>query len=161
MSKKSIIIISVILVLIIISIGIYFIILKKDGDKHIINNNEIKEDTEEDSEITNIKIIINNVTYMATLEQNDTVKELLKILPLEINMNDLNNNEKYYYLDTTFKTSSYNPQIIEKGDIMLHGDNCLVIFYKTFKTTYHYTKIGHINNMPNLNNDSITVKIEK
>ena len=44
---------------------------------------------------------------------------------------------------------------------MLFSDNCLVIFYKSFDTSYSYTKIGHIDNLPNLGNGSITVIYEK
>ena len=33
---------------------------------------------------------------------------------------------------------------------MLYGNNCLVIFYESFSTTYSYTKIGHIENIDNL-----------
>jgi hypothetical protein len=29
---------------------------------------------------------------------------------------------------------------------MLYGDNCVVVFYETFTTTYQYTPIGHITN---------------
>ena len=43
---------------------------------------------------------------------------------------------------------------------MLYGDNCLVIFYKSFDTSYSYTKIGHINNLPDLGNDNVLVKFE-
>ena len=44
---------------------------------------------------------------------------------------------------------------------MLYGNNCLVIFYKSFDTLYSYTKIGHIDYLENLENGSITVKLEK
>ena len=44
---------------------------------------------------------------------------------------------------------------------MLFGNNCLVIFYESFDTTYSYTKIGHIDNLDNLENGNIKVKFEK
>jgi hypothetical protein len=44
---------------------------------------------------------------------------------------------------------------------MLYGNNCLVIFYKSFYTSYSYTRIGHINNLPDLGTESISIKIEK
>jgi len=44
---------------------------------------------------------------------------------------------------------------------MLFGDNCLVIFYKSFDTSYSYLKIGHINNLPDLGSGNTTVRLEK
>ena len=44
---------------------------------------------------------------------------------------------------------------------MLYGNNCLVILYKSFDTSYSYTRIGHIDDLPNLGNGNITVKFEK
>ncbi|MBR6948703.1 MAG: hypothetical protein IKH54_00780 [Bacilli bacterium] len=37
----------------------------------------------------------------------------------------------------------------------------LIIFYKSFDTSYSYTKIGHINNLPDLGNENISIRIEK
>ena len=108
-----------------------------------------------------MNITINNEVYQIELEDNETTKSFLNILPKELNMNELNGNEKYAYLDNTLPTNSYNPKHINKGDIMLYGNNCLVIFYKSFDTSYSYTKIGHINNLPDLDNNNILVKIEK
>ncbi len=113
------------------------------------------------SEVNNsMKVIINNHEYNVNLEDNQTTKELLNKLPLKLNMNELNNNEKYYYLDFTLPTLPSNPKTIYAGDIMLYQDNCLVIFYKTFDTSYSYTKIGHIDNLEELNGNNITVEFK-
>ena len=65
-------------------------------------------------------------------------------------MNELNGNEKYYYLDQKLPTNSQAVGYITAGDVMLYGNNCLVIFYESFSTSYSYTKIGHIENAENL-----------
>ena len=95
------------------------------------------------------------------MEDNETVKEFLKLLPQEFNMEELNGNEKYIYMNYSLPTNSTNPKHITTGDIMLYGNNCLVIFYKSFDTNYSYTKIGHIDNISDLGNGNITVKFEK
>ena len=100
---------------------------------------------------------INNKTYEIKLENNSTVSALIKELPLEVSMNDLNNNEKYVDLDSSLPTNTYSPKHIEAGDVMLFGNNCLVIFYESFDTSYSYTKIGHIDNLPNLGGGSISM----
>lgn len=108
-----------------------------------------------------MKLIINGKQYTANLESNETVERFINMLPLELNMSELNGNEKYIYLNENLPVNQYNPKKIKVGDIMLYGSNCLVIFYKSFNTSYSYTKIGHIDNLPDLGSDSIYVKIEK
>ena len=110
--------------------------------------------------MSSIKVIINNKTYILKLESNSTVEEFTNLLPQSFNMNELNGNEKYVYMDNSLTTNKYYPKHIEKGDVMLYGDNCLVIFYKSFNTSYSYTKIGHIDNLVSLGNGSVTVKFE-
>ena len=113
------------------------------------------------NEVSTMKAIINNKEYVINLESNETVNSLIKLLPIEITMNELNGNEKYIYLDNTLPTNSYNPNRINAGDVMLYGNNCLVIFYKSFDTSYSYTKIGHIDNLEDLGTGNIKVKLEK
>ena len=110
--------------------------------------------------IKSVKATINGKEYVINLEDNETANSFANLLPQELNMSELNGNEKYIYLDTTLPTNSSNPKRINAGDVMLYGNNCLVIFYKSFDTSYSYTKIGHIDNLPNLGNNSITVKFE-
>lgn len=100
----------------------------------------------------NIIITIKNKKYEAILYDNSTTKELIKKFPITITMSDLNGNEKYYNFSKSFSTSSENVANINKGDIMLFGDNCLVIFYKSFSTRYKYTKLGYIKNTEDLEN---------
>ena len=100
----------------------------------------------------NIIITIKNKKYEAILYDNSTTKELIKKFPITITMSDLNGNEKYYNFSKSFSTSSENVANINKGDIMLFGDNCLVIFYKSFSTRYRYTKLGYIKNLEDLEN---------
>jgi len=107
-----------------------------------------------------MKVIINNHEYNVNLENNQTTKELLNKLPLKLNMNELNGNEKYYYLDFNLPTLPSNPKTIYAGDIMLYQNNCIVLFYKTFDTSYSYTKIGQIDNLEELNGDNITVEFK-
>ena len=127
------------------------------------NNSKTNNDKSKESDIkmSNIKVTINDKTYKLNLENNNTVEEFINLLPQEYNMNDLNNNEKYVNMDNTLPTNSYNPKHIEKGDVMLFGNNCLVIFYESFDTSYSYTKIGHIDNLNDLGNGSIIAKFEK
>lgn len=122
------------------------------------NNYELNNSNEV---IKPVKAIINGKEYKIDLEDNETANSFVGLLPQELNMRELNGNEKYIYLDTTLPTNSSNQKRINVGDVMLYGDNCLVIFYKSFDTSYSYTKIGHIDNLPNLGNDSISVKFEK
>lgn len=110
--------------------------------------------------IKDIRVTIDGKNYSARLDTNDTAQSFARLLPQEFNMNELNGNEKYVYLDNTLPTDSYNPKHIEAGDIMLYNNNCLVIFYKSFDTSYSYTKIGHIDNLDNLENNSVNVKFE-
>lgn len=120
------------------------------------NNKKITEKVSD-----TVKVFINDKEYKLNLYDNETSSSLVKLFPLEVTMKTLNENEVYVYLDEKFPTNSSNPKTINAGDVMLYGDNCLVIFYKTFNTSYSYTKIGHIDNLPIINEDTVRVRIEK
>ncbi len=138
--------------------------LKEVLDKKILTIEDVinqgLEVIEEEIEVKDrMNLIIDDITYNVSLEDNETTKELLKMLPLNIEMQDLNNNEKYYYLDKSLPTDSSVPSYINKGDLYLYGDDCLVLFYQDFNTIYKYTKIGHIDNLKDLNEGNIKVEI--
>lgn len=108
-----------------------------------------------------VKVLIDKKGYTINLEDNETAKEFVSMLPLELNMNELNGNEKYVYLDRKLPVNPSNINKINAGDVMIYGNDCLVIFYKSFTSSYSYTKIGHIDNLPDLGNDNVSVRFEK
>ena len=126
-------------------------------------NIKMEEVKEEDlsEEVHMVKVIINDKEYEIILEDSKTTRSFVSKLPGEFNMSDLNGNEKYVYLDYELPTATYSPGKINKGDVMLYGDDCLVIFYESFDTSYSYTRIGHIDNLPDLGHDNIKIRIEK
>ena len=99
---------------------------------------------------TQMTIKIGSKTFEATLFDNATAMAFKEILPLTINMTELNGNEKFFGLKQNLPVNSANPGTIQNGDLMIYGSNTLVLFYKTFSTSYSYTKLGHINDTTGL-----------
>ena len=131
-------------------------------NNEIASNLENKNEGGEESMRLNIKVGDKNFT--ATLESNNTTKSLLEKLPLTISMSELHGNEKYYYFNESLPTNSERIGNINTGDLMLYGSDCLVLFYKSFSTSYSYTRLGHIDNPQGLadavENGNITVTFE-
>ena len=117
-----------------------------DGDNNVNDSGQIENNDEEYS----MKIIIGNEQFSATLYDTETAKAFKKLLPLTLDMSELNGNEKYNYLSTSLPTKTERVGNINAGDIMLYGDSCIVLFYKSFSTPYSYTKIGKIDDVTGL-----------
>lgn len=112
-----------------------------------------------------IKISVDKKIFNVTLENNETAREFIKRLPLEIKMVELNGNEKYFMFEKDFPTADEKIGEIHAGDLMIYNSNCLVLFYKNFPTIYTYTRLGKIDNTEVLSEivgrGNITVKFEK
>ena len=107
-------------------------------------NVETAEDSNTPTMNEQIRIIIGNASFTATLEDNATTKAFKASLPITVNMTEQAGNEKFYYLPTALPTSTVTPGTIFAGDLMLWGNSCLVLFYETFSSPYSYTRIGKI-----------------
>ena len=106
--------------------------------------------TEEESTVLKMEIAVGDKTFPATLYDNAAARALLELLPMTLEMSELNGNEKYYYLDNSLPTDPGRPSGIHTGDIMLYGDSCLVMFYKSFSTSYSYTLLGRMDDLDGL-----------
>lgn len=102
--------------------------------------------------------------YSVALNDNNTTKALQELLPMTIKMSEFNGNEKYYHFSNSLPSRPEHIWQIKSGDVMLFGDDCLVVFYKDFKTVYSYTRIGHIENAADLEQilgrSSVTITFE-
>lgn len=95
---------------------------------------------------SSITIQINGRNFAAKLEDNPSARVFAKMLPLEVEMTELNDNEKYFYTDKNLPSNATNVKQIHSGDLMLFGSNCVVLFYKDFSTNYSYTRLGKVDN---------------
>lgn len=101
-------------------------------------------------EIKQTEVVINQEVLTINLENNTTVDSWLESWPMSVTMKDLNSNEKYYYTNTSLPTHQNGVHEINSGDVMLFGNNCVVIFYKSFTTSYSYTRLGKIEDVATL-----------
>ncbi len=112
-----------------------------------------------------LKITIGTNTFSATLYNNASVTAFKQRLLMTLNMRELNGNEKYFDLPDNLPSNAVNPGTIHAGDLMLYGSNTLVLFYKSFPTSYSYTPMGRIDNTSGLTaalgSGNVTVKFEK
>lgn len=140
------------IVLLILCISITCGCQKYESNNKTDNNQEnLLEDNKKMEEFERkISITINGKTFSATLENNETSSEFVKLLPLNIRMNELNGNEKYYYFSDYLPSSPSKIDKINSGDLMLYGSDCLVLFYESFVTSYRYTRIGTLDDASDL-----------
>lgn len=192
-SKKIIALIVFVIVLIILAVLITFSMSNSDKEENLkeINTSNLKESNmiendnmEKTSETNNeqaissegsenmnsqseeikVNLIVNNKTFTATLNNNETTRELVSMFPMTLNMSDLHSNEKYNYLDTNLPTNSNRSNRINAGDIKLFGSDCLVVFYESFSNVYSYTDLGKVDDVDafvsELGRGSINIRFE-
>jgi hypothetical protein len=102
------------------------------------------------TESAKLRITVGTHVFTATLYNNPTVAAFKSRLPMTINMKELNGNEKYFDLAVNLPTNASNPASIQAGDLRLYGSNTVVLFYKTFSTSYSYTPMGRIDDASGL-----------
>jgi hypothetical protein len=91
-----------------------------------------------------MKITVGDRVFVATLDTNATAAAFKALLPLTLKMHDVNRNEKAFDLSSDLPTSDVNPRTIRIGDLMIWSGRTVVVFYKSFPTSYRYTRLGKI-----------------
>lgn len=122
---------------------------RETPDNRLAEDTKAVQETEDDKKegdtpMQEMVIEVGGQKFSVTLYDNETVDALKERLPMTLNMEELNGNEKFYYLDEGLPTNAENVGSIRTGDIMLFGSDCLVLFFEDFNTSYSYTRIGHV-----------------
>lgn len=97
-----------------------------------------------------LKLEIGEYTFRAKLYANASTLALQKRLPLTLNLHDLHSNEKYFHFSDALPSSPAPIDVLHVGDLMLWQDTSFVLFYKTFSTSYMYTKLGYLEEITKL-----------
>lgn len=163
MDKKRLIIAVIVIIFEIVIMAIIIRLMHPRAyDPVAIGEEKFTLDDSVEIEENVMKININNEEYVINVENETLMEELFNSLPEKFTMTELNGNEKYYYLNSNMKNANSEAVgQVQKGDVMLFGSDCLVIFYDSFETEFRYTKIGHIDNLGDLGSGNVDVSISK
>jgi hypothetical protein len=97
-----------------------------------------------------IWLSVGNRNFAITLNDSESAKAFVRMLPLTLDMADLHANEKFADLPSALPTNATRPGTIRNGDLMLYGAKTLVVFYLGFESTYSYTRLGRAENATGL-----------
>jgi len=71
---------------------------------------------------------VGELRFVITLADTPAARAFGSLLPLTVDMIELNGNEKYAELPNALPTNASRPGTILTGDLMLYGERTLVIF---------------------------------
>lgn len=120
------------------------------GGEQVASVQEPAPDAQEDIEgvegeaVGSMLVTIDGRELAVTLDDSEAARAFAALLPLELDMRDVNGNEKFAALADPLPSHASAPGRIEAGDLMLYGDDGVVLFYESFSSPYSYTRLGRV-----------------
>ncbi len=96
------------------------------------------------SEESRMWMTVGERRFAITLGDNEAAREFAAMLPLTLEMEEINGNEKHGELPNPLSTDASRPGTIHNGDLLLWGARTAVVFYQTFASPYSYTRLGRV-----------------
>ena len=100
--------------------------------------------TPKTSEESRMWMTVGERRFAITLADTKAARAFAAMLPLTLDMEELNGNEKKKELPNALPTDTHRPGTIHNGDLLLWGSRTVVIFYLTFDSSYAYTRLGRV-----------------
>ena len=100
--------------------------------------------TPKTSEESRMWMTVGERRFAITLADTKAARAFAAMLPLTLDMEELNGNEKKKDLPNALPTDTHRPGTIHNGDLLLWGSRTVVIFYLTFDSSYAYTRLGRV-----------------
>ncbi|MBL8289131.1 MAG: hypothetical protein JNL85_14215 [Rubrivivax sp.] len=82
--------------------------------------------------------------FSISLADTEAARAFAAMLPLTLDMEELNGNEKKKELPSALPTNASRPGTIRSGDVLLWGSRTVVVFYLSFDSPYSYTRLGRV-----------------
>ncbi len=96
-------------------------------------------------ELAQIRITANNVSVIASLENNPTSTAFYNKLPLTLHMKDLYKRELCFFSPTAYPTGQLTASSYKVGDLIYWPPrHCIVILYKQNGERFQRQHMGHI-----------------
>jgi hypothetical protein len=96
------------------------------------------------SEESRMWMTVGERRFAITLAETEAARAFAAMLPLALDMEELNGNEKKRELPRPLPTAANRPGTIRNGDLLLWGSRTIVVFYQTFESPYSYTRLGRV-----------------
>ena len=96
------------------------------------------------SEESRMWMTVGERRFAITLADTEAARTFAAMLPLTLDMEELNGNEKKKELPSPLPTEASRPGTIRNGDLLLWGSRTVVVFYLTFESPYSYTRLGRV-----------------
>lgn len=96
------------------------------------------------SEESRMWMTVGERRFAITLADTEAARAFAAMLPLTLDMEELNGNEKKKELPIPLPTDASRPGTIRNGDLLLWGSRTIVVFYLSFESPYAYTRLGRV-----------------